>query len=188
MCKALLCLCARKKDFCGSDVLRRSHFFYGEGSALRGGFLWSPTLFRRAKSRSVSLLFPGLRPYCHQNLQAFALYRTPPGACLPVWCGRHRLPSCPGSARLGGVRTAQTLPNFYFVGACAPEARRKQGLVLGRRKVAEISLESVLRNRGSRGCGDYEHPPVARCSSEPHPLVPFWFLFGQAKRNTRLSY
>ncbi len=37
MCKALLCLCARKRDFCGSDVLRRSHFFYWQGSALRGG-------------------------------------------------------------------------------------------------------------------------------------------------------
>ena len=67
---------------------------------------------------------------------------------------------------------------FDAVGASAPEARRKQGLVLGRRKVTEISLEGVPRNRGSRGCGDYEHPPVARCSSEPHPLVPFWCLFG----------
>ena len=151
MCKALLCLCVRKRDFCGSDVLRRSHFFVwrvppcGAGSFLfaqkgtknalgaasgehlacggahshcpqtpnyGSGSLWVFGKFRRAKSRSVSLLFPGLRPFCHQNLQAFTLYRTPPGACLPVWCGRHRLPSCPGSARLGGVRTAQRFSNF----------------------------------------------------------------------------
>ena len=62
--------------------------------------------------------------YCHQNLQVFALYRTPPGAPLPVWCGRHRLPGCHSFARLGGVRTARILSNFYLVGACAPEARR----------------------------------------------------------------
>ena len=100
----------------GSDERLRgagAHSHLSPGPPIYGsGSLWSPTLFRRAKSRSVSLLFPGLRPYCHQNLQAFALYRTPPGACLPVWCGRHRLPSCPGSARLGGVRTAQRFSNF----------------------------------------------------------------------------
>ena len=157
MCKALLCLCARKRDFCGSDVFRRSHFFVwrvppcGAGSFARGGKGTKPPLGNGSEERlrtagAPSRLFPrplftgegnfGLlvisggqnvdrfplstRPtgaYCHQNLQAFALYRTPPGACLPVWCGSRRanalqLPSCPGSARLGGVRTAQRFSNF----------------------------------------------------------------------------
>ena len=80
--------------------------------------------------------------YCHQNLQVFALYRTPPGAPLPVWCGRHRLPGCHSFARLGGVRTARILSNFYLVGACAPEARRKQGLVFG---AAECTCPSSRR-------------------------------------------
>ena len=35
-----------------------------------------------------------------------------------------KLPSCHGYARVGGVCTTQMLPNFHFVGACAPEARR----------------------------------------------------------------
>ena len=38
--------------------------FYG------GVSLWIAETFRRAKSSSVSVLFPGLRPYCPQNLEA----------------------------------------------------------------------------------------------------------------------
>ena len=99
-------------------------------------------------------------PFFNQNLQAFAPYHTPPGAPLPVWCGCHRLPSCHGFAQVGGVRTVRTLPNFHFVGTCAPGARRKQGLVLGRRKVTEISLEGVPRNWGLGG----KPPMSARCA------------------------
>ena len=35
-----------------------------------------------------------------------------------------QLPSCHSFARLGGVRTARTLLNFHFVGACVPGARK----------------------------------------------------------------
>ena len=112
MCKALLCLCACKKVFCGSDVLRHSHVFIekvppcgagsflfaqkgtknalgtASGERLRGagahshcpqtpnygsGSLWMFGKFRQEKSRSVSFLFPALRPFCHQNLKVFAL-------------------------------------------------------------------------------------------------------------------
>ena len=37
-----------------------------------------------------------------------------------------------------------------------------------------ILQEGVPRERGARECGDYEPPPAARCSSEPHP----WRIFG----------
>ena len=123
MCKALLCLCACKRDFCGSDVLRHSHVFIekvppcgasyfarggkvgktppGDGSDERlraagahsylvptpsgpsghlpltggvgprspccgSGYLWVFGKFRRAKSRSVPVLFSahrGLLPF-----------------------------------------------------------------------------------------------------------------------------
>ena len=46
--------------------------------------------------------------YCHQKLRIFVFYRTPPGACLLVWCGGGRVgattaQSCPGSDKPGGV-------------------------------------------------------------------------------------
>ena len=115
--------------------------------------------------------------YCHQDLQVFALYRTPPGAPLPVWCGRHRLPGCHSFARLGGVRTARILSNFYLVGACAPEARRKQGLVFeaaGRKCPSSRRASSVA---GGPGGNAYEHrrkPGVHRRKPPGAFLVPFW--------------
>ena len=48
-------------------------------------------------------------PFCHPNLWAVSFYRTPPAACLPVRCGSGRQTSCHSFARVGGVRTAQTL-------------------------------------------------------------------------------
>ena len=84
------------------------------------------------------------------------------------------LSSCHSYDRLGGVRTAQMLSNLCLVGACAPEARRTSDHVFARREGMKVFLEGVPRNRGSRGCGDYERPPMARRSSEPHP----WGLFG----------
>ena len=89
------------------------------------------------------------------------------------------LSNCRSYDRLGGVRTAQMLSNLCLVGACAPEARRTSDHVFARREGMKVFLEGVPRNRGARGCGDYERPPMARRSSEPHP----WGLFGQAKRN-----
>ena len=38
----------------------------------------------------TSLYSRATGPFCHQNLKSFPLYRTPPGACLPVGCGGGR--------------------------------------------------------------------------------------------------
>ena len=226
MCKALLCLCARKKVFCGSDVLRRSHFLFGGfRPAGRVPFWitrkepksdWGPLPVSAFAERALTVIAPrppttGAGPFgClvnsgGQNQDVFPSYSRALGPfaikiceglllSYTAWC----LPTClvrsPSIARLPQLcqtRRCHFNPMSPKFLPCRPqwaEARRTQGLVLDRRKVTEISLEGVPRKKGSRGCGDYEHPPVARCSSEPHPLVPFWFLFGQAKRNTRLSY
>ena len=45
--------------------------------------------------------------------------------------------------------------------------------------------EGVPRKKGSRD-GDYEHPPLARCSSEPYSLAHLWLLSVRAESNIRL--
>ena len=160
-------------------------------------------------------------PFFHQNLQAFAPYHTPPGACLPVWCGggraadrrpygekqtwtvtsgpmRHRPlhaelkaslvgadvpirprqpPGCHSFARLGDVHTTRTFPNFYFVGACVPEARRTQGLVFGAAGRKCPSSRRASPVAGGPGGDAYEHrrkPGVHRRKPPGAFLVPFW--------------
>ena len=139
----------------GSDERLRgagAHSHLSPGPPIYGsGSLWVFGKFRRAKSRSVSLLFPDLRPLYHQNLQAFTLYRTPPGACLPVWCGRHRLPGCHGSARVGGVRTAANTLNFRLVGPKARGKKNARSCIRSRRTQMPNPQEGVPRKRGSRG-------------------------------------
>ena len=54
---------------------------------------------RRAKSSSVSVLLPGLRPFCHQNLKALSLY------VYTAWC----LPTCLVRRWLGGTLQTKTV-------------------------------------------------------------------------------
>ena len=78
-------------------------------------------------------------PFCHQNLKSFPLYRTPPGACLPVGCGGGRAAdSAPDSGPAATVLPEQavSVQRRHFLisdpaGACVPGARRMQGLVFG---------------------------------------------------------
>ena len=125
---------------------------YGSGS------LRSASYFRRAKSRPVSVLFSAHWGLLPSKFVSAYFYRTPPPASLPVWCGRHQLPSCHGYTRVGGARIAQTLLNFCPVGTCAPEARRTQGRVLGRRIKLPIPQEGVSRKMGAWGQAAYERP------------------------------
>ena len=115
-------------------------------------------------------------PFCHPNLWAVSFYRTPPTACLPVGCGGGRWTSCHSFARVGGVRTAQTPPNFEPSRGQCPGARRTQGHVFGAagRKCQVLRRASPVM--GSRGGDAYEHrrkPGVHRRSPLGDSLVPF---------------
>ena len=73
---------------------------------------------------------------------------------------------------------------------CRPqwaEARRTQGLVLGRRKVTEISLEGVPRKMGVWGQAAYERP-LRVGAHRRRPPTHLWLLSVRAESNTRLSY
>ena len=152
MCKALLCLCARKRDFCGSDVLRRSRFFIekvppcGASYFARGGKVGKTPPGDGSDERlrvagAHSYLSPGppvtgegnfglLVISGGQNQDLFPSYSRALGPCTIKICKLllsivHRLvpayllgaavvgrTSCHGSARAGGVRTAQRFSNF----------------------------------------------------------------------------
>ena len=103
------------------------------------------------------------------------LVRPPAIAQLPWLCQSRR---CPYSAN--------TL-NFRLVGPKARGKKNARSCVRSRRTQMPNPQDGVPRKRGSRGCGDYEHPPAARCSSEPHPLAHLWLLSVRAESNTRSS-
>ena len=91
-------------------------------------------LFVISGGLSFDLAFFSSRPtgaFSHQNLWVVSFYRTPPAACLPVRCGSGRRTSCHSFASVGGVRTAQTPPNFEPSRGQCPGARRTQGHVFG---------------------------------------------------------
>ena len=120
---------------CGSAHRRRPP---GPPSTWAGNF----SLFVNFGGLSFDFAFFSSRPtgaFCHQNLKAFLLYRTPPGACLPVRCGggragRQRAPITDQLPRFCQGRRCNSSAHFhqilYRAGACAPEARRTQSLVL----------------------------------------------------------
>ena len=222
MCKASLCLCARRflerklgkelcgklrfpsvpvrEIFCGSDGLRRSHFFiwrvppcvawercyFARGGkvtktppgdafdehlalpVLIGGFPPVP-LFTRVCPFGCSVISGGQnvdrfpfysRPtgaYCHQNLQDFALYRTPPGAPLPVWFGGGRA-DVPATAQLPQLCQARRCPysvdtsEFSLCRGLCPRGKKDWPvLILPAGRDCPINQEGVPRKRGSRG-------------------------------------
>ena len=69
--------------------------------------------------------------YCHQNLQVFALYRTPPGAPLPVWCGTGRTDQLPQFCQSRRCYFKRTSFNFPIRRPQWAEARRTAELVTG---------------------------------------------------------
>ena len=55
------------------------------------GPLWVAESFRRAKSRSVSVLFSGHTALLPSKFVGICFYFAPPSACLPVECGGCRV-------------------------------------------------------------------------------------------------
>ena len=98
--------------------------------------LWALCNPRRAKSRPVSVLFSAHRGLLPSKFEGIYIL-THTAWCVPTclvrrWSDcRQQLPSRPGSARVGGVRTAQTLLNFCPGRPPWAGARRMQGLVFG---------------------------------------------------------
>ena len=78
-------------------------------------------------------------------------------------------------------------PKFLLFRPQRAEARRAQGLVLGRRKVTEISLEGVPRKMGAWGQAAYERP-LRVGAHRRRPPTHLWLLSVRAESNTRLSY
>ena len=114
--------------------------------------------------------------YFHQNLIIPLLTYTAwylPTCWVRRWSPRTtaRLPQLCQSRRC--PYSANTL-NFHLVGPKARGKKNARSCVRSRRTQMPNPQDGVPRKRGSRGCGDYEHPPAARCSSEPHP----WRIFG----------
>ena len=96
--------------------------------------------FRRAKSRSVSVLFSahwGLMPskFAGRYLLSHTAWCVP--TCLVrrwSYKGAQQLPSCHGYARAGGEISTQNAANFGLGRPQWAEARRTQGLVFGGRR------------------------------------------------------
>ena len=135
-----------------------------------------PPIFTRACPFGLCVISGGLSfdraslstratgPLCHQNLKAFPLYHTPPGACLPVRCG---------GGRANASATAR-LPRFCQGRRCPYNAdtpkflvRRPQWAVarktvrpgFARRMNIPSPQEGVPRNRGLGG-----KPPMSAAS------------------------
>ena len=120
------------------------------------GPLWVAESFRRAKSRSVSVLFSGHTALLPSKFVGICFYFAPPGACLPVEWGGCRV----------SAATAQ-LPWFCQGRRCDFSALfhqilHRQGPVLPRQEEPAILIlpagrdyprkqEGVSRKRGSRG-------------------------------------
>ena len=111
--------------------------------------------------------------------------------CLPTCLVWQSLGKCPATAQLPWLCQSRRCPysantlNFRLVGPKARGKKNARSCVRSRRTQMPNPQEGVPRKRGSRGCGDYEHPPAARCSLEPHPLAHLWLLSVRAESNTR---
>ena len=105
--------------------------FYGGGSLQVFG------RFRRAKSRSVSVLLSGHRAFLPTKfVSCCCLLHT--AWCLPTclvrrWSGRgpQQLPSCHDYAGVGGVTSAQNLLNFGPGRGLCPRGKKGQPLIIG---------------------------------------------------------
>ena len=130
--------------------------------------------FRRAKSRSVSVLFSahwGLMP---SKLQVITFYRTPPGASLPVWCGSRRADArnCPAATVMPGqaVKFQRRMPQISaWAGPSGPRQEGRKVLFSEPPDASAYLPGWRPPVMGVWGWGDLERPPAARRSSETHP-------------------
>ena len=97
-----------------------------------GGSLWSGYPFRRAKFEWTVRRFPAHWGLLPSKVICQPLYHAPPCACLLVRCGGGRmspqLPSPPGSARVGGVCTAQSSIKFCTNRGQCPRGKKGKPL------------------------------------------------------------
>ena len=113
--------------------------------------LWVFGKFRRAKSRSVSLLLPGLRALLPSKYVTGYFYHTPPGAYLPVECGGSRMDPLPRLCQTRRCHLSRISSKFL---PCRPQWAEVSGiteLVFARREGTKIFQEGVPRNWGVRG-------------------------------------
>ena len=105
------------------------------------------------------------------------LYRTPPGACLPVGCGGGRVDQLPRFCQSRRrPHSTDTLKFLTGSGPVPPRPERPDGLVFARRIKLPIPQEGVPRKMGVQGGDAYEHrrkPGVRRRSPLGASLVTF---------------
>ena len=106
----------------------------------------------------------------------------PPPASLPVGCGGGERTSCHSFARVGGVRTTQTRPNFTPGRGPCPQGKKHSPSWFYPPDETTQKTEGRPPVNGGLGDDAYEHwrKPSAHRRSPP---VTLWFLSGDPERN-----
>ena len=153
------------------------------GPPIYGGVsLWPLCNPRRAKSRPVSVLFSAHRGLLPSKFEGIYIL-THTAWCVPT-CLVRRWSGGPAATAL--PRQAVSVQRRHFqisdpVGACVPEARRTKWSCLSPPDGFCPTINRASPVAGGPGVRDYEHPPLARCSSERNPRGIFGSFLGKQK-------
>ena len=119
------------------------------------------------------------------------LQRTPPGVCLPVWCGGCRfsaLSNCPAATVIPSQAVSVQRRHFEIsdqAGDSVPEARRMQDLVFRAAGCKCLSFRRASPVMGAWGQAAYERP-LREGAHRRRPPAHLWLLSVRAESNTCL--